>query len=161
MASLRKNIRLLMQLIVLHRWQVSIVSRFTLYGTLTLRYWFKWVNPLNIKERLGNEDIETTLGTYGHLYPNSNFEVAKKLNNILSFEPAKENLNSSLKNQFTASYIRNEKIKSVIKKKKSQNTLNKGFLALLSLFPLNRSWWLAGNIIDNSVDVVHFVYDAA
>ncbi len=35
-------------------------------------------NPLQIKERLGHEDIETTLGTYGHLYPNSNFEVAKK-----------------------------------------------------------------------------------
>jgi hypothetical protein len=38
------------------------------------------------KERLGHEDIETTLGTYGHLYPNSNFEVAKKLNGIFSKE---------------------------------------------------------------------------
>src|SRR5690625_7734143 len=36
-------------------------------------------NPLIIKDRLGHEDIETTLGTYGHLYPNSNFEVANKL----------------------------------------------------------------------------------
>ncbi len=36
-------------------------------------------NPLVIKERLGHEDIETTLGTYGHLYPRSNFEVATKL----------------------------------------------------------------------------------
>lgn len=72
-------------------------------------------NPLIIKERLGHEYIETTLGTYGHLYPNSNFEVANKLNNILSFEPAKENLDSSPKNQFTASYIRNEKIKSAMK----------------------------------------------
>ena len=43
-------------------------------------------NPLQIKERLGHEDIETTLGTYGHLYPNSNFEVAKKLNGIFSKE---------------------------------------------------------------------------
>ncbi len=43
-------------------------------------------NQLQIKERLGHEDIETTLGTYGHLYPNSNFEVAKKLNGIFSEE---------------------------------------------------------------------------
>lgn len=34
-------------------------------------------NPLIIKDRLGHEKIQTTLGTYGHLYPNSNFEVAK------------------------------------------------------------------------------------
>lgn len=43
-------------------------------------------NPLQIKERLGHEDIETMLGTYGHLYPNSIFEVAKKLNGIFSKE---------------------------------------------------------------------------
>ncbi len=36
-------------------------------------------NPLIIEDRLGHEDIETTLGTYGHLYPNSNFKVAHKL----------------------------------------------------------------------------------
>lgn len=30
-------------------------------------------NPLIIKDRLGHEDIETTLGIYGYLYPNSNF----------------------------------------------------------------------------------------
>ena len=34
-------------------------------------------NPLLIKERLGHEKIQTTLGTYGHLYPNTNVEVAK------------------------------------------------------------------------------------
>ena len=34
-------------------------------------------NPLLIKERLGHKKIQTTLGTYGHLYPNTNFEVAK------------------------------------------------------------------------------------
>lgn len=39
-------------------------------------------NPLQIKELLGHEDIETTLSTYDHLYPNSNFEVEKKLNGI-------------------------------------------------------------------------------
>ena len=37
-------------------------------------------NPLLIKERLGHEKIQTTLGTYGHLYPNTNVEVAKKIN---------------------------------------------------------------------------------
>lgn len=47
-------------------------------------------NPLQSKERLGHEDIETTLGTYGHLYPNSNFEVAKKLNGIFSKEVSDE-----------------------------------------------------------------------
>ncbi len=36
-------------------------------------------NPLLIKERLGHEKIQTTLGTYGHLYPNTNIEIAKKL----------------------------------------------------------------------------------
>jgi len=41
-------------------------------------------NPLIIRDRLGHEDVETTLGTYGHLYPNSNFEVATKLNGIIN-----------------------------------------------------------------------------
>lgn len=40
-------------------------------------------NPLLIKERLGHEKIQTTLGTYGHLYPNSNLEVANKLAGVL------------------------------------------------------------------------------
>ena len=44
-------------------------------------------NPLQIKDRLGHKDIQTTLGTYGHLYPNSNFEVAKKLNGIFTSNP--------------------------------------------------------------------------
>ena len=41
-------------------------------------------NPLIVKERLGHKDIVTTLGTYGHLYYNSNFEVAKRLNGIIN-----------------------------------------------------------------------------
>src|SRR5699024_8270494 len=56
-------------------------------------------NPLIIKDRLGHEDIETTLGTYGHLYPNSNFEVAHKLGGILSYRTATENKDTSPKNQ--------------------------------------------------------------
>lgn len=39
-------------------------------------------SALVIKERLGHEDIETTLGTYGHLYPNYNKEVASKIDKL-------------------------------------------------------------------------------
>lgn len=65
-------------------------------------------NPLIIKDRLGHEDIETTLGTYGHLYPNSNFEVANKLKGILQFQPAQKNKDTSPKNKFTVEYLRKE-----------------------------------------------------
>lgn len=37
------------------------------------------VSPLLISERLGHEDIQTTLGTYSHLYPNKQGELAEKL----------------------------------------------------------------------------------
>jgi integrase len=43
-------------------------------------------NPLVIKDRLGHEDIQTTLGTYGHLYPNSNFEVADSLSGFVKMK---------------------------------------------------------------------------
>ena len=39
-------------------------------------------SPLLISERLGHENIETTLNTYSHLYPNKQTEVAEKLNNL-------------------------------------------------------------------------------
>ena len=39
-------------------------------------------SPLLISERLGHENIETTLQTYSHLYPNKHSEVANKLNEI-------------------------------------------------------------------------------
>ena len=45
-------------------------------------------NPLLIKERLGHEKIQTPLGTYGHLYPNTNLEVANKLTGMLQYAPA-------------------------------------------------------------------------
>jgi len=35
-----------------------------------------------IAERLGHENIQTTLETYGHLYPNKQSEVAEKLENL-------------------------------------------------------------------------------
>ena len=62
------------------------------------------VNPLIIKDRLGHEKIQTTLGTYGHLYPNSNFEVAKQLDSILDFTPATYSSADYTHNQFTAIY---------------------------------------------------------
>ncbi len=62
-------------------------------------------NPLIIKVRLGHEDIETTLVTYGHLYPNSNFEVATKLKGIIVQNSAENNVDiNASKNQFTARF---------------------------------------------------------
>ena len=63
-------------------------------------------NPLIIKDRIGHKDIETTLGTYGHLYPNTNFEVAHKLNGAVNFQTANKNYDESPKNQFTVEYLR-------------------------------------------------------
>ena len=59
-------------------------------------------NPLIIKDRLGHEKIQTTLGTYGHLYPNSNFEVAKKLTGKLTYTPATESVADYTSNQFVS-----------------------------------------------------------
>lgn len=36
----------------------------------------KGVSPLAIADRLGHEDVQVTLGTYGHLYPNKQREIA-------------------------------------------------------------------------------------
>ncbi len=63
-------------------------------------------NPLIIKDRLGHEKIETTLGTYGHLYPNSHFEVAGKLCGVLNYQPATHSIADYTSNQFTAEYHR-------------------------------------------------------
>lgn len=41
-------------------------------------------NALIVRDRLGHEDIETTLGTYGHLYPNTNRGVADRLTSLLT-----------------------------------------------------------------------------
>ena len=40
-------------------------------------------SPLLISERLGHENIETTLSVYSHLYPNKQSEVAEKLSNLI------------------------------------------------------------------------------
>ena len=63
-------------------------------------------NPLLIKERLGHEKIQTTLGTYGHLYPNTNLEVAHKLTGVLHYTPATQSIADYTSNQFTANYHR-------------------------------------------------------
>lgn len=42
-------------------------------------------NPLLIAERLGHEDIKTTLNTYSHLYPNKQIELINKLDEIVPF----------------------------------------------------------------------------
>ena len=39
-------------------------------------------SPVLIRERLGHENIETTLETYSHLYPNKQEQVADKLQSI-------------------------------------------------------------------------------
>ena len=41
-------------------------------------------SPLLIAERLGHENIETTLNTYAHLYPNKQTELAAKLQELVS-----------------------------------------------------------------------------
>ncbi|MEK4758951.1 tyrosine-type recombinase/integrase [Viridibacillus sp. FSL E2-0187] len=43
-------------------------------------------NPLIIRDRLGHEDIKTTLSTYSHLYPNVNFEIAKNMSGSISYQ---------------------------------------------------------------------------
>ena len=39
-------------------------------------------SPIAIRDRLGHEDIQTTLNTYGHLYPNKQEEIAAKLEEL-------------------------------------------------------------------------------
>lgn len=38
---------------------------------------------LLVSERLGHEDVQTTLRTYGHLYPSANDETVKKLDDLM------------------------------------------------------------------------------
>lgn len=38
--------------------------------------------PLLIAERLGHEKVQTTLDTYGHLYPNKQIEVSRQLDEL-------------------------------------------------------------------------------
>ena len=65
-----------------------------------------YLHNFSNKERLGHEKIQTTLGTYGHLYPNTNLEVAKKLTGILQVQSATESIANYTSNQHTAIYHR-------------------------------------------------------
>lgn len=40
-------------------------------------------SPVLIAERLGHENVETTLNTYSHLYPNEHSEVAEKMEKLI------------------------------------------------------------------------------
>lgn len=40
------------------------------------------IQPMEIRDRLGHENITTTLQTYGHLYPNKQEEIAAKLQEL-------------------------------------------------------------------------------
>ncbi|MEH7669138.1 site-specific integrase [Bacillus thuringiensis] len=57
-------------------------------------------NPLIIKDRLGHEDIKTTLSTYSHLYPNVNFEIANSMTGSINYTTAKERKTEFQGNQF-------------------------------------------------------------
>lgn len=57
-------------------------------------------NALVIRDRLGHEDIQTTLGTYGHLYPNMNREVANRLKNIIKVEHMTKPNRKMISNQY-------------------------------------------------------------
>lgn len=56
-------------------------------------------NALVVRDRLGHEDIETTLGTYGHLYPNTNRAVADKLSNLITVETSEKATRTLTSNQ--------------------------------------------------------------
>ncbi|MDA1758588.1 site-specific integrase [Bacillus cereus] len=49
-------------------------------------------NPLIVKDRLGHEDIKTTLSTYSHLYPNVNFEIANSMSGAIKYKPSNKKL---------------------------------------------------------------------
>ena len=44
------------------------------------------------------------VGTYGHLYPNTNIEIAKKLTGVLSYQSASQSIANYTSNQHTAMY---------------------------------------------------------
>ena len=46
----------------------------------------------------------TSLGTYGHLYPDSNLEVANKLTGVLTYTPASHSIADYTSNHHTAIY---------------------------------------------------------
>lgn len=49
-------------------------------------------NPLAVQKRLGHSDIQITLGTYSHLYPTIDRDVADKLGGIMKIKTARDSL---------------------------------------------------------------------
>ncbi len=49
-------------------------------------------SPLVIKERLGHEDIQTTLNTYSHLYPSKQDEISARLQDLATGKPKQKKL---------------------------------------------------------------------
>ncbi|MBO0476680.1 site-specific integrase [Vagococcus sp. DIV0080] len=49
-------------------------------------------NPLAVQKRLGHSDIQITLGTYSHLYPTIDREVADNLKNIIQIKTSNKSL---------------------------------------------------------------------
>lgn len=57
-------------------------------------------NRLIIKDRLGHEDIKTTLSTYSHLYPNVNFEIANNMSGSIKYRTSQKKKTKFQGNQF-------------------------------------------------------------
>ncbi|EKG8799062.1 tyrosine-type recombinase/integrase, partial [Enterococcus faecalis] len=58
-------------------------------------------NPLAVQKRLGHSDIQITLGTYSHLYPTIDREVADNLKNIIKIKTSTKSLINWNGNQYT------------------------------------------------------------
>jgi hypothetical protein len=50
----------------------------------------KKVDIATISRRLGHDNINTTLGTYGHMYPDKDHEVASTIHETIAGEDAGE-----------------------------------------------------------------------
>lgn len=74
--------------------------------------YYKYLSRLS-KHEISFSEVGDYIVSQFFTQDNSNFEVANKLNGVITFEEAKQNYDSSPKNQFTVDYIRNEKIKIV------------------------------------------------
>lgn len=49
-------------------------------------------NPLAVQKRLGHSDIQVTLGTYSHLYPTIDREVADNLKGLVKIKTTDKDL---------------------------------------------------------------------
>lgn len=57
-------------------------------------------NPLAVQKQLGHSDIQITLGTYSHLYPTIDREVADNLKNIIQIKTSNKSLTNWNGNQY-------------------------------------------------------------